>query len=106
MSSKYEGEVTEELRRIYHDAWKEGIWIKEFGTSGDSGIWLAGAGSLEVLRDIERETGKMVEVRDLLLGDCVLFASPGTGKTREEACLAAIKAFKESRIFQSGKDRK
>ena len=90
------GEVTKELRRIYEKAWKEGIWIKEFG--GGSGHFLAGAGDVADIERIEKQLGREIDInKDLSLGDVVMNipSLPGNGKTREEACRNAVKAWKK-----------
>ena len=87
-----EGEVTDRLREIYKSAYEEGIWIKEFG-GGE--CYMAGAGSIAQLEEIEKELGEEIDVSKLTLGDIINISLPGTGKTREEACENAIKAWKE-----------
>ena len=77
--------VSEELRRIYEEAWKEGIWIKEWAGG------LAAAGPVSLLEEIEKKTGREIDIaRDLTLGDCVELSAPGNGATREEACRNAV----------------
>ena len=84
-----------ELKKIYKEAWDEGIWVHEFG--GTEGYYLAAAGCLKELETIEKGLGRKINVGDLTLGDCFkLGSSPGNGKTRQEACLNAIKDFKRS----------
>lgn len=94
-NKEYIGEVTEELQKIYKDAWDEGIWIREFGKAEGGDCYLAGAGSLEKLKEIEKKLGREIETNELSLGDCVNLAAPGLGKTREEACRNAIEEFKK-----------
>ncbi len=92
--SKKDG-VSDELKRIYRQAWCEGYWIQEFGA--DNG-YLAAAGSIKQLEEIEKETGKEIDVGDLTLADVIMGgirSAPGNGSTREEACLDALKKYKE-----------
>lgn len=92
---KYTGAVTAELRKIYKDAEKEGIWIKECAPSEDGKRYMAAAGSVKKLKEIEKKLGREIEISELSLGDCVNLALPGTGKTREEACRNAVAMFKK-----------
>ncbi len=92
---KMPDDVSDELKRIYQEAEKEGIYIVEY-LSPDGGS-RAAAGSIELLEKIEQETGKEIDVDKFSLGDLVNLTCPGRGKTREEACLNAIKAYKESK---------
>lgn len=84
-------EVTEELKRIYQQAWCEGYWIREFGAGTG---YLAAAGSIKQLEEIEKKIGLEIDVEKLELGDVVNISMPGNGSTREEACLNALKAYK------------
>ena len=91
------GEVTDELRQIYKEAWEDGIWIKEFG--GGEGC-MAGAGDVADIERLEKELGREIDVNDdLTLGDCVLNipSLPGGGDTREEACRDAVAEWKAYR---------
>lgn len=101
---KYTGKVTEELRKIYKDAWDEGIWIREFGR-GSGEDYLAGAGSLEKLKEIEKKLGREIEISELSLGDCVNLSAPGIGKIREEACRNAVEEFKKYRKGNKNRQR-
>ena len=87
--------VTEELKRIYQQAWCEGYWIQEFGA--DNG-YLAAAGSIKQLEELEKKIGEEIIVSELTLADVVMgsiVSTPGKGATREEACLDALRAHKE-----------
>ena len=89
--SKGQG-VTEELKRIYQQAWDEGYWIREFDG------YLAAAGSIKQLEEIGKESGKEIIVNELTLADVVMggiASTPGNGSTREEACLDELRNYKE-----------
>lgn len=95
--SKDDG-VSEELKRIYRQAWCEGYWIQEFGAEMG---YLAAAGSVKQLEQIEKQIGQEIDVSKLTLADVVIDAissTPGNGSTREEACLNALKSYKEYEI--------
>ncbi len=85
-------DVTAELMRIYHKARCDGIWIREFG-GGDS--YMAAAGSIEEMEELEKKIGEEIDIAELELGDIVNMSMPGTGKSREESCRNAVDAFKE-----------
>lgn len=96
-------DVSQELRDIYRNAWKDGIWLREF--LSDNGFVVA-AGSVAVLRTVHREirqSGRSVPAlirwpEQFAMGDCIfLGAEPGSGKTREEACRDAISKYKQHR---------
>jgi len=89
------GEVTNELRKIYRKAYSDGIWLLEFAPAYGGNKYLAAAGSISNLEKIEKQTGKEIDVSKLELGDVVNISLPGVGKTREESCKNAIKAWKE-----------
>lgn len=84
--------VSDELKRIYQQAWCEGYWIKELGAGNG---FLAAAGSIRQLEEIEKKIGKEIDVSKLDLGDIIAISMPGSGSTREEACLDALKKYKE-----------
>ncbi|MEK7625355.1 MAG: hypothetical protein AAB467_03325 [Patescibacteria group bacterium] len=97
MKKKKNDEAIEmvELRKIYKQAWKEGIFLKEFQAQVG---FLAAAGSIKQLRKV----GKLLGLRNVFktlntlgLGECVSAGTvPGTGSTRTEACLNAIAGLK------------
>jgi predicted RNase H-like HicB family nuclease len=90
--------VSEELRRIYRDAYSDGIWLAEW--KGIDGFWAA-AGSLKVLRRAERKLGHKLDVRTLNLIQLKELGSvPASGKTREEACQKAVEEFKKFYRFR------
>lgn len=98
MSSKRKrkggGPPLDELRRIYQEAWDEGIWIKEWAP-GEGGKHLACAGSVSDLEAIEKRIGRELDIeKDIGLGDAVNISLPGSGETREEACRAAVAAWR------------
>ncbi len=95
------GGVSQELRDIYRDAWKQGIWLREFRS--EKGFLIA-AGSVAVLRNARRRLRRAGEIapplhrcpETLTLGNCIsLGAEPGSGTTREQACRDAIKQYKQ-----------
>lgn len=97
-----DGKVTEELRRIYKEAWDDGIWIKEFG--GGEG-WMAGAGDVADIDRLEKALGREIDINeDLSLGDIVMNipSLPGNGSTREEACRNAVAAWRAHRKRRDG----
>lgn len=82
--------ILDELVNIYKEAWARGIWLKEWEGN------ICAAGCVKELEDIEKKTGKEIDIeKDLLLGDCVNLAWSGYGATRIEACLNAIKRFEK-----------
>ena len=92
--SKKDG-VSDELKRIYQQAWCEGYWIHEFGAENG---YLAAAGSIKQLEEIEKETGQEIDISKLTLADVVMgciSSESGSGSSREKACLNALKAYKE-----------
>ncbi|MBI2582117.1 hypothetical protein HYV87_03260 [Candidatus Woesearchaeota archaeon] len=86
--------VTDELKRIYRQAWCEGYWIQEF--RAEKG-YLAAAGSVKQLEEIEKKIGREIVVSKLILADVIMggIARPGSGSTREEACLDALTDYKK-----------
>lgn len=88
--------VTYELKQIYLTANKEGIWLREWPPAYGGNQYMAAAGSLEKLAKFEKQIKQKLDPQKLDLGDIVNYnlASPGLGKTREEACKNAIKEFK------------
>ncbi|MEK9152722.1 MAG: hypothetical protein AAB692_05135 [Patescibacteria group bacterium] len=92
MTKKKTG-VTKELRKIYDDAKREGIWLREIKAGNG---FLAAAGYMAVIQAWEKKLGQKIDVSKLELGDLVVVSHPGTGKTRELACRAAIKNLKKN----------
>src|SRR3989344_3625388 len=87
--------VSDELKRIYQQAWCEGYWIQEFGAEKG---YLAAAGSIKQLEEIEKEIGKEIIVSELTLADVIMgsiVSTPENRATREEACLDALRNYKE-----------
>lgn len=89
------GEVTEELRDIYHCAYDDGIWLCEWGPAHGGQVYAVAAGSVKALEEIEKRTGKKIDASKLTLADVVDISLPGIGTTREEACRNAIRGFKK-----------
>ncbi|MBI4458054.1 hypothetical protein HY633_03775 [Candidatus Uhrbacteria bacterium] len=93
MTKKTTAKVSKKLRKIYGDAKKEGIWIREY--KGGTG-YLAAAGYMKVIEAWEKKLSRKIDIEKLELGDVVAVAAPGTGKTREEACENAVTNLKKS----------
>lgn len=98
----YKGEVTDELRDIYKQAKEDGIWLLELGNTSYGtgrrkkiGSYLTAAGSIRQIENLEKKLGREIDISKLTLGDVVDISLPGLGKTREESCRNAIKAWKE-----------
>lgn len=87
-------EVTDELRKIYEDAWDEGIWLLEF-SPGDGGNCLTAAGWLSDIERLEKHSGQEIDISKFGLGDVINISCPGCGTTREDSCRNAIKELKE-----------
>ncbi|HLD40430.1 MAG TPA: hypothetical protein VJB13_04800 [Candidatus Nanoarchaeia archaeon] len=87
--------LSDDLRRIYQIAQEEGYWIKEFSLSEDDVDYCAAAGSIKTLGKIEQETGQKIDINRLELSDLIFISQPGSGSTREEACLNALNAYKK-----------
>ena len=85
--------ITEELKKIYEEAKKENIWLREFESSQ---IYWAAAGS----HKLDEKIGRVkVDPELLSLSDCMERGMIAKGNTREEACRKAIENFK--RYFSS-----
>ena len=85
------GGVSEELRKLYEQAWAEGIWLYEYAPGPGGGKYLAAAGSIKALEEIEKRLGREIDIyQDLMFCDVVSLSMPGTGQTREEACRNAV----------------
>ena len=91
------GEITDALREIYKKAQGEGIWIYELTPGGREGqiMYVAAAGSVQEIEELEKKLGKEIDIKKLSLGEIVALSEPRTGNTREEACENAIKAYKK-----------
>ena len=89
--------VTEELKKIYARAYKQGIWLWECCPARGGTGYVAAAGSVKHIKGIEQKLGEKITVNELTLGDIVNYtdALPGLGSTREEACRNAIKEYKK-----------
>lgn len=94
--SEQNDEVTDELRAIYARQEEEGFWLQEWARSPSTARVMAAAGCLACAREAEEEHQEEIPFGKLTFGDCMaLGAWPGSGDTREEACLEAIAALKE-----------
>lgn len=94
----YTGEVSEELRQLYAQAWEEGLWLYEYAPGPGGGKYLAAAGSIKKLEEIEQRLGREIDIyKDLMFCDVVALTMPGTGQTREEACRSAVAEFRKHR---------
>lgn len=100
--TKYTGEVTDDLREIYQRASEEEIWIREWVAGTGKYTYMAAAGSMEKITQLEIKLGREIDIMQLELGDLVNLSFPGTGKTREEACQNAIDELKR---YQKTKGR-
>lgn len=87
-----EKEELEVLQRIYDEAIADGIWVLEIGCEAG---YLAAAGSIKELEEIEKRTGQEIDVSKLSLGQIVNISASGNGATREEACRNAIAEWKK-----------
>ncbi len=95
-NGQYRGEASEELTKIYHDAFKEGIWIQEIAS--DQGRYLAVAGKIEKLEKWGKQMKRKINFKkiDLNLAEVIHFGLgvPGSGRTRESACKDAVAKLK------------
>jgi hypothetical protein len=83
--------ISPELRAIYAEAKRAGIWIREWAGG------LAAAGPMARIRRLEGELRREIDIEKLSLGEIVQrgLAEPGGGTTREEACRNAVGACKK-----------
>ena len=80
------------LKRIYREAWNEGVFLREFG--GDAQFMTA-AGSVKKLEKLEKQVGREIDVYELNIADCIgLGALPGVGPTRIAACRDALRIYR------------
>lgn len=89
--SQSEAKEIEELRKIYKEAWNEGIFVREFSPI------FAAAGSVKKVEYFEKLLEIEIDILKLTMAECMnLGAVPSNGKTRAETCRNAIKAYKEA----------
>ncbi len=84
--------ISKELKKLYADAFEEGIYIREFPMADNKKV--AFAGSARKLKRAGFDTKEKVQKMDLV--GCSLWMAAGGGDTREEAVAEAIDMFKRS----------
>lgn len=84
----------EELKKIHEQAWREGIFIKEWTSPMG---WLAAAGSVRSIVALERVLKMEIDINTLSLANCVclLDTEPALCPTRTQASRDAVDAFKK-----------
>lgn len=116
--------TTEELEKITRDAWKEGIFVVELGQAKEGTPFLAAAGPVAKLEELESRWEETMEAnggtldpkywyqnqdgkwwlkyKEFDVGMCMQLTAPGFGNTREDAAANAIDMWKK--VFSEAKE--